>query len=55
MAGLLKIPSVPGCYALMSTPEKALAELSEVFDMIAEEYTEEGKPLPLDPTEIVRA
>lgn len=50
-----EIPAIAGCYALMNTPEEALAELSRVFAMIAEEYKEEGKPLPADTTEIVHA
>jgi len=32
-----KIESIPGCYALMSTRDEALAELSNVFAMIAED------------------
>jgi predicted RNase H-like HicB family nuclease len=39
----------------MATREEALAELSRVFDMIAEEYQERGAPLPEDTTEIVNA
>jgi len=50
-----EIPAISGCYALMPTRESALAELSRVFDMIAEEYREKGIPLPADNTEIVRA
>ena len=50
-----EIPGIPGCYALMETRESALAELSSVFDMIAEEYREKGIPLPADTTEIVHA
>lgn len=50
-----EIPAIAGCYALMNTPEEALAELSQVFAMIAEEYKEEGKLLPVDTTEIVHA
>ncbi len=50
-----EIPAIAGCYALMVTPEGALAELSRVFAMIAEEYKEEGKLLPVDTTEIVHA
>ena len=50
-----EVPSVPGCYALMPTSEAALAELSDVFAMIAEEYREKGLPLPADTTEIVHA
>jgi len=50
-----EIPAIPGCYALMPTREEALAELSHVFEMIAEEYREKGIPLPSDTTEIVHA
>jgi predicted RNase H-like HicB family nuclease len=50
-----EIPAISGCYALMPTRESALAELSRVFDMIAEEYREKGIPLPADNTEIVHA
>jgi predicted RNase H-like HicB family nuclease len=50
-----EVPAVSGCYALMATREEALAELSHVFDMIAEEYQERGTPLPEDTTEIVNA
>lgn len=35
-----EIPSISGCYALMPIREEALAELSCVFAMIAEEYHE---------------
>jgi len=50
-----EIPAIPGCYALMTTRHEALAELSRVFQMIAEEYSEKGTPLPADITEIVHA
>ena len=48
-----EVPAIPGCYALMTTRESALAELSKVFEMLAEEYQEKGIPLPADTTEIV--
>jgi predicted RNase H-like HicB family nuclease len=35
-----EIPAIPGCYALMDTREAALAELSNVFSMIEDEYRE---------------
>jgi predicted RNase H-like HicB family nuclease len=41
-----EIPSIPGCYALMSTREEALAELSNVFAMIEEEHRDRGTSLP---------
>jgi predicted RNase H-like HicB family nuclease len=50
-----EIPAIPGCYALMPTREAALQELSAVFKMIAEEYSQKGIPLPADSTEIVNA
>lgn len=50
-----EVPSIPGCHALMDSPNDALAELSSVFEMIAEEYREAGKDLPKDTTEIVYA
>jgi len=50
-----EIPAISGCYALMPTREAALAELTEVFDMIATEYRERRMPLPSDSTEIVHA
>jgi len=53
--GSRKSPPLPGCYALMPTREAALAELGNVFEMIAEEYRERGIPLPADTTEIVHA
>ncbi len=50
-----EIPAISGCYALMPTREKALAELTKVFEMISEEYLEKGLPLPADTTEIMHA
>ena len=50
-----EVPAIPGCYALMPSREEALAELTDVFAMIAEEYREKGHPLPADTTEIVHA
>ena len=50
-----EIPAITGCYALMPSREEALAELSSVFAMIAEEYREKRLPLPADTTEIVHA
>jgi predicted RNase H-like HicB family nuclease len=37
MVLVAEIPSVRGCYALMPTREDALAELGNVFEMIASE------------------
>ncbi len=39
-----EIPAIPGCYALMDTPEAALAELTQVFAMIAEEQEQNKAP-----------
>jgi predicted RNase H-like HicB family nuclease len=50
-----EIPSLPACYALMSTREEALVELQNVFSMIEDEYREKGKSLPADSTECGRA
>ena len=50
-----EIPAIPGCYALMETRELALAELAQVFAMIAEEYHKKGQSLPADSTEIINA
>jgi len=41
-AWVADIPAISGCYALMPTREEALAELADVFEMIAEEFREEG-------------
>ena len=50
-----EIPAIPGCYALMPSREKALAELNSVFEIISEEYRDKRIPLPADTTEIVHA
>ena len=50
-----EIPSIPGCYALMPTRAEALAELEQVFKMIAAEYRDKGVSMPADTTEIVHA
>ncbi|MGH9436020.1 MAG: type II toxin-antitoxin system HicB family antitoxin [Terriglobia bacterium] len=50
-----EIPAISGCYSLMRTREQALEELSGVFHMIAEEYSEKGVSLPADTTEIIHA
>jgi predicted RNase H-like HicB family nuclease len=50
-----EVPAISGCYALMSTRAEALAELENVFEMIAEEYRAKGLQLPKDTTEIVHA
>ena len=50
-----EVPSISGCYALMSTRAEALEELDRVFTLIQEEYEERGQPLPADSTEILHA
>jgi len=50
-----EIPAVPGCYALMPTREEALAELTQVFRLISEEYEDRHESMPADTTEIVHA
>jgi predicted RNase H-like HicB family nuclease len=42
------VPAIPGCHAWGRTPEEAQAELVNVFEMIKEEYEEEGRLLPQD-------
>ncbi len=42
------VPAIPGCHAWGRTPEEAQIELLNVFDMIREEYEEDGRMLPED-------
>jgi predicted RNase H-like HicB family nuclease len=42
------VPAIPGCHAYGKTVLEAQQELQNVFDMIQEEYEEEGKALPPD-------
>jgi predicted RNase H-like HicB family nuclease len=42
------LPAIPGCHAIGDSPAEAEAELENVFSMIVEEYTEQGRPLPPD-------
>lgn len=42
------VPAIDGCHAWGRTPDEARAELSNVFDMIAEEHRQAGRPLPPD-------
>ena len=44
-----EIPAIAGCYALTDTREADLAELSNVFAMIQEEYREKGLTFPATP------
>jgi predicted RNase H-like HicB family nuclease len=50
-----EIPAVPGCHALMSTRDEALAELAAIFRLISDEYADRKEPLPADSAEIVHA
>ena len=54
-AWVAEIPALGGCYALMDTREAALAELSQVFALIAREHEDRGLPFPKDTTEIMHA
>ncbi len=49
-----EVPSISGCYALMPKRDEALSELERVFEMILAEYTEQGRRLPSDTTEIMK-
>lgn len=42
------VPAIPGCHAWGRTPEESRSELGKVFEMIEEEYKEEGYALPRD-------
>lgn len=42
------VPAIDGRHAWGASAAEALAELTNVFDMIREEYEEEGRPLPPD-------
>lgn len=42
------VPAIPGCHAWGRTPDEAQAEIVNVFEMIKEEYREEGRQLPQD-------
>jgi len=42
------VPAIPGCHAWGRSPDEARAELTNVFEMIKEEYEAEGRPLPKD-------
>jgi predicted RNase H-like HicB family nuclease len=50
-----EIPTISGCYVLAETRDAALAELTKVFSIIADEYRDKGLNLPADSTEIVHA
>ncbi|MEH1907731.1 MAG: type II toxin-antitoxin system HicB family antitoxin [Nostoc sp.] len=40
------VPAIPGCHAWGQTPDEAHTELISVFEMIQEEYKEQGRSLP---------
>ncbi|MDB9302905.1 MULTISPECIES: type II toxin-antitoxin system HicB family antitoxin [Cyanophyceae] len=42
------VPAIVGCHAWGQTPDAARAELVYVFEMIQEEYEEQGRSLPKD-------
>ena len=42
------VPAIAGCHAWGKTTDGAQAELINVFEMIQEEYKEEGRLLPED-------
>ncbi len=42
------IPAIEGCHAWGKSEQEARLELDNVFDMILEEYLEQGKILPGD-------
>ena len=47
------VPAIPGCHALGRSAEEAQTELLTVFEMIAEEYQEEGRSLPPDVPDLI--
>lgn len=40
------VPAISSCHAWGRTPDEARTELVYVFEMIQEEYAEEGRSLP---------
>ena len=42
------VPAIKGCHAWGESEKEARQELDNVFDMILEEYLEQGKALPND-------
>ena len=42
------VPAIEGCHAWGQTQEEARTELVNVFEMIRDEYVDEGKSLPDD-------
>ena len=50
---LAYVPAIEGLHAVASTSAEARRELENVFQMIVEEYSEKGLPLPDDISELV--
>ncbi len=42
------VPAIPGCHAWGQTSDEAHASLPDVFEMIQQEYAEQGRSLPED-------
>lgn len=42
------VPAIPSCHAWGQTVDEARAEIVNVFEMIQEEYAEEGLVMPED-------
>jgi len=42
------VPAIPGCHAWAENADTARAELANVFEMLREEFAEQGRPLPDD-------
>jgi predicted RNase H-like HicB family nuclease len=42
------IPAISGCHAWGKTAQEARQELENVFEMIVDEYREDGRSLPQD-------
>ncbi|GJD22256.1 hypothetical protein N9414_15982 [Rivularia sp. IAM M-261] len=42
------VPAIPSCHAWGQTMDEARAEIVNVFEMIQEEYAEEGLVMPED-------
>jgi len=47
LAHFMELPNVS---AFGATPEKALSELSIAWELVKEQYAEEGKPVPVAPS-----
>ena len=47
------VPAIEGCHAIGDTADEARRELDGVFEMIAEEFAEDGTPWPKDVLELL--